>query len=62
MVSAGESEMTHAEIESQTAAFFAKGGKIQVVPAGQKEECDCPAKKMPFGRCCKADGEKKDGN
>jgi len=61
MVSAGESEVTRADIESQIAAFLAKGGKIQEVPAWQKEECDCPAKKMPFGRCCKADGEEKDG-
>ena len=30
--------MTHADIESQTAAFFAKGGKIKEVPAGQRAE------------------------
>lgn len=30
--------MTHADIESQIAAFFAKGGKIQEVPAGQRTE------------------------
>ena len=30
--------MTHAEIESQIAAFFAKGGKIQEVPAGHRAE------------------------
>ena len=38
MVSAGESEVTHADIESQIAAFFANGGKIQEVPAGQRAE------------------------